>query len=123
METLSVYVGAMPRMARDITVRALRDLGSAVHDAPEDPRAVRGSPPILIVAWQDEPLGDYERRLLAVAPDAVIIGFDWDGRRIATYELWPRRSAIGELSVGAIAAAVAAAPGWDERFDPISEGC
>src|SRR6185503_4062012 len=113
----------MPRMARDITVRALRDLGSAVHDAPEDPRAVRGSPPILIVAWQDEPLGDYERRLLAVAPDAVIIRFDWDGRRIATYELWPRRSAIGELSVGAIAAAVAAAPGWDERFVPISEGC
>jgi hypothetical protein len=122
VETLSVYIGAMPRMARDITVRALRDLGSAVHDAPEDPAALQGSPPILIVACQEE-LGAYERRVLAVAPDTVIIGFDWDGRRIATYELWPRRSAIGELSVDAIAAAVEAAPSWDERFDPISEGC
>ncbi|HET8758046.1 MAG TPA: hypothetical protein VFM58_18635 [Solirubrobacteraceae bacterium] len=116
METLSVYVGAMPRMARDITVQALRDLGSAVHDAPEDPAALQGEPPILIVAWQDERLGDYERRVLAVAPQTVIIGFDWDGRRIATCELWPRRSPIGELSVNAIANAVHAAPSWDERF-------
>jgi hypothetical protein len=123
VETLSVYVGAMPRLARDITVRALRDLGTVVHDAPENPTALQGSPPILIVAWQEERLGDYERQLLAVAPDTVIIGFDWDGRRIAMYELWPRRSGIGGLSVDAIAAAVEAAPSWDERFDSISEGC
>lgn len=120
METLCVYVGAMPRMARDITTRALQDLGSGVLDAPPDPTAMRpagdGHPPILIVATRGERLGPYEQNLLAAMPDAVIVAFDEDGRSIAKYELWPRRSALGELSVEAIADAVRTASSWDERF-------
>jgi hypothetical protein len=121
METLCVYVGAMPRMARDITTQALRDLGSAVLDAPPDPTAMRpagsGHPPILIVATRGERLGSYEQELLAAMPDAVIVAFDEGGRNIAKYELWPRRSALGELSVEAIAAAVVGTTSsWEERF-------
>ena len=120
METLRVYVGAMPCMARDITTRALQNLGSAVLDAPPDPTGMRpageGHPPILIVATLRERLGPYEQDLLAAMPDAVIVAFDDDGRSIARYELWPRRSALGELSVEAIAAAVSTAASWDERF-------
>lgn len=119
MSTLSVYVGVMPRMARDITTRALQNLGSAVLDAP-DPTAMRpaggGHPPILIVATRGERLGPYEQDLLAAMPDAVIVTFDEGGRSIAKYELWPRRSALGELSVEAIAAAVSTASSWHERF-------
>ena len=120
METLCVYVGAMPRIARDITTRALQNLGSTVLDAPPDPTAMRpargGHPPIFIVATRGERLGPYEQDLLAAMPDAVIVAFDDDGRSIAKYELWPRRSALGELSVEAIAAAVSTASSWDERF-------
>jgi hypothetical protein len=120
METLCVYVGAMPRIARDITTRALLNLGSTVLDAPADPTAMRsaggGRPSIFIVATRGERLGPYEQDLLAAMPDAVIVAFDDDGRTIAKYELWPRRSALGELSVEAIAAAVGTASSWDERF-------
>jgi hypothetical protein len=120
MSTLCIYVGTMPRMARDITTRALENLGSAVLDVPPDPTAMRpaggGHPPILIVATRGERLGPYEQGLLAVMPDAVIVAFDEGGRSIAKYELWPRRSALGELSVEAIAAAVSTASSWDERF-------
>ena len=120
METLCVYVGAMPRMARDITTQALRNLGSAVLDAPRNPGAMRPAgdelPPILIAATRRERLGPYEQDLLAAMPDAVIVAFDEDGRSIARYELWPRRSALGELSTEAIAAAVRTASSWNERF-------
>ena len=120
METLRVHVGEMPRMARDITTRALQNLGSAVLDAPRDPTAMRpaggGHPPILIVAARGERLGPYEQDLLAAMPEAVIVAFDENGRSIAKYELWPRRSTLGELSVEAIAAAVSTAASWDERF-------
>jgi len=75
-----------------------------------------GHPPILIVATRGERLGPFEQDLLAAMPDAVIVAFDEDGRSIAKYELWPRRSALGELSVEAIAAAVSTASSWDERF-------
>ena len=75
-----------------------------------------GHPPILIVATRGERLGPYEQELLAAMPDAVIVAFDEDGRSIAKYELWPRRSALGELSVEAIADAVRTASSWDERF-------
>jgi hypothetical protein len=120
METLRVHVGEMPRMARDITTRALQNLGSAVLDAPRDPAAMRpaggGHPPILIVAARGERLGPYEQDLLAAMPDAVIVLFDETGRSIAKYELWPRRSTLGELSVEAIADAVSTASSWGERF-------
>ena len=75
-----------------------------------------GHPPILIVAAHGERLGPYEQDLLAAMPDAVIVAFDETGRSIAKYELWPRRSTLGELSVEAIAAAVSTASSWDERF-------
>jgi len=120
VDILSVYVGAMPRMARDITTRALRDLGSEVFDAPPDPAALRTTPrgiaPVLIVSRRGEPLGPYERGLLEAVPETVVIVFDPDGRQMARYELWPRRFALGELSTEAIAAAVRTASSWDERF-------
>jgi hypothetical protein len=120
METLCVYVGEMQRIARDITTRALQNLGSTVLDAPPDPTAIRpagdGHPPIFIVATRGERLGPYEQDLLATMPDAVIVAFDEDGRSIAKYELWPRRSALGELSEEAIAHAVSTVSSWDERF-------
>ena len=79
METLRVHVGEMPRMARDITTRALQNLGSAVLDAPRDPTAVRpagnGHPPILIVAAHGERLGSVE----AIAA-AVSTASSWDER-------------------------------------------
>jgi hypothetical protein len=120
VDTLSVYLGAMPRMVRDITTGALRDLGSGVIDAPAHPGALRahagGRPPILIVATRGQELGTYERDVLAATPDAVVVVFDEQGRSIARYELWPRRFALGELSVEAIETAVRTATSWDERF-------
>jgi hypothetical protein len=54
--------------------------------------------------------------LLAAAPQAVVVVFDPEGRQLTRYELWPRRFALGELSVDAITAAIRTASSWDERF-------
>jgi hypothetical protein len=116
--THHVYVGAMPRMARDIATRALAELGYGVLDAPPDPALLRRSQggTILISSWSGAGLGPYERRLLELLPQAVVIAFDADGRSISRFELWPRRFALGELSAEAIKAAVLAPSDWDERF-------
>ena len=120
MERLCVYVGAMPRMARDITTRALTELGTRVLDAPLDPTALRSAPggpgPVLILSSRSAQLEHNERRLLAAAPQAVVVVFDPEGRQLTRYELWPRRFALGELSVDAITAAIRTASSWDERF-------
>jgi hypothetical protein len=120
VDTLSEYVGAMPRMVRDITTRALRDLGAGVVDAPPDPAALRaqagGRPPILVVATRGQELRTYERDVLAARPDAVVVVLDEQGRSIARYELWPQRLARGELSVAAIETAVRTATSWHDRF-------
>ena len=116
--TQYVYVGEMPRLARDITTRALADIGYGVLDAPPDPTQLRALPDgtILIAARAGARLAWYERRLLAVLPEAVVIVFDPDGRGISRFELWPRRLPLGELCAETIAAAVRTPPTWDERF-------
>jgi hypothetical protein len=121
VESASVYVGPMPRMDRDITIRALHDLGSAVLDAPADPaelaHGAAGEPALVFIASaRGGELEEYEKRLLRAVPDAVVIVFDEDGRDLARHELWPRRVALGELSADAIAAAIRTASSWDERF-------
>lgn len=119
MESPPIYVGPMPGMSRDITIRGLRELGYAVYEAPEDPAAMRteaGEPAPVMIASAGELAGDYERRLFAVVPNAVVIVFEEGGRRIARHELWPRRVALGELSADAIADAIRTATSWDERF-------
>jgi hypothetical protein len=121
VESAPVYVGPMPRMARDIAIRVLSELGSAVLDAPTDPAQLRqpapGEPaPVLIASARGRWLDDYEQRLLAAVPQAVVIVFDEDARRLARHELWPRRVALGELSPDAIAEAIRTATSWDERF-------
>ena len=121
MESPPVYVGPMPRMARDIAVRALKELGSSVSDAPADPADLPppapGDPaPVLIASARGEQLDDYEQRLFAALPQAVVIVFDEDERGLARHELWPRRVALGELSPDAIAMAIRTATSWSERF-------
>lgn len=121
MESPPIYVGPMPRMAREITIKAIEDLGYTVSDAPADPADLRppaeGAPaPVLIVSSRACRLDEYARRLLAVVPQLGVIVIDQDGRRLARHELWPRRLALGELSVDAIAAAIRTATSWEQRF-------
>ena len=121
MQSPHVFVGPMPRLDRDLAIQALTALGSTVSDAPADPEDLRplapGEPgPVLIVSATGARLGDYEQRLLGAVPQAVVIVFDDNARRLSRDELWPRRVVLGELSAATIASAVRTASSWDERF-------
>ena len=121
MQSPHVYVGAMPRLDREIAIRALTAIGSAVSDAPVDPADLQPpepgeAGPVLILSAHDPRLGDYEKRLLAAVPQAVVIVFDERAGSLSRDELWPRHMVLGELSSDAIASAVRTASSWDERF-------
>ena len=121
MQTPHVYVGPMPRVDREIATRALRAIGSAVFDAPADPDDLRpparGEPgPVVIVSAHGMQPADYERRLFAAVPQAVVIVLDEDARSLSRDELWPRHVLRSQLSAAALASAIRTASSWDERF-------
>lgn len=73
------------------------------------------SPPVGIVGGRG-PLAQFERDLLRVRPEALILRVDGNGLRFSARTLHPMSRTLGELNVQAILDSISAAPTWESRF-------